>query len=118
MSISFHLHQLHVICDNNVNLLKIIVTILLLTNVYYSKVNFEHGSLSLAEIKSRTKMKFKTFLIFCTYVLVMLIPWVTSVRIHYIHWNASSPIFRDPGSSHVIEIRGGRRDQPWDYEQV
>jgi hypothetical protein len=40
------------------------------------------------------------------------------VRIHYIHWNATSPIFRDPSSSHVIEIRGGRRDQPWDYEQV
>ena len=50
--------------------------------------------------------------------LLSILKSASSVRIHYIHWNSSSPIFRDPSSSHVIEIRGGRRDQPWDYEQV
>ena len=68
-------------------------------------------------LKRKLKMKNYSYLLLLTYVLVS-ISQVSSVRIHYIHWNSSSPIFRDPSSSHVIEIRGGRRDQPWDYEQV
>lgn len=70
-------------------------------------------------LKFEPKMKKYSNLLLLTSVFVSIsISRVSSVRIHYIHWNSSSPIFRDPSSSHVIEIRGGRRDQPWDYEQV
>merc|ERR1712045_204535 len=54
------------------------------------------------------------------YSCVLLYAWLvapsSTVRIHYLHWNSSNPIFRIDNTDHILDVNQG--NLPWEYDQV
>lgn len=52
--------------------------------------------------------------------VVLLYTWLvntsSTVRIHYLHWNSSNPIFRIDNTDHIVDVNQG--NQAWEYDQV
>jgi len=54
------------------------------------------------------------------YSCVVLYTWLvhpsSTVRIHYLHWNSSNPMFRIDNTDHIVDVNQG--NLPWEYDQV
>merc|ERR1712045_572942 len=54
------------------------------------------------------------------YSCVLLYAWLvapsSTVRIHYLHWNSSNPIFRIDNTDHIVDVNQG--NLPWEYDQL
>jgi len=53
--------------------------------------------------------------IFCL-LLNLLVSCVDAVRVHYLHWNSSNPIFRIDNTDHIMDVNQG--NLPWEYDQL
>merc|ERR1719211_114359 len=53
-------------------------------------------------------------------LVVVLLPLLTrqaaAVRVHYLHWNSSNPIFRIDNTDHIADVNQG--NLPWEYDQL
>ena len=49
-------------------------------------------------------------------LVVMVAPITDSTRVHYIHWNASNPIFRIDNTDHIFDVNAG--NLPGEYDQA
>ena len=48
--------------------------------------------------------------------LAVVVPVTDSTRVHYIHWNASNPIFRIDNTDHIFDVNAG--NLPGEYDQA
>ena len=49
-------------------------------------------------------------------VVAVVAPVTDSTRVHYIHWNASNPIFRIDNTDHIFDVNAG--NLPGEYDQA
>ena len=49
-------------------------------------------------------------------LLLLLCSSVQATKVHYIHWNASNPIFRIDNTDHIFDVNGG--NLPGEYDQA
>lgn len=49
-------------------------------------------------------------------MLGYLVHYSATVRVHYLHWNSSNPIFRIDNTDHILDVNQG--NMPWEYDQV
>jgi len=53
-------------------------------------------------------------------LVVVLLPLLTrqaaAVRVHYLHWNSSNPIFRIDNTDHIVDVNQG--NLPFEYDQL
>jgi len=53
--------------------------------------------------------------IFCL-LINLLVPCTNAVRVHYLHWNSTNPIFRIDNTDHIMDVNQG--NLPWEYDQL
>lgn len=49
-------------------------------------------------------------------ILLMVLTTKASVRVHYLHWNTSNPIFRIDNTDHIVDVN--QDNLPWEYDQL
>ena len=60
-------------------------------------------------------MELPVEVIFCL-LINLLVSCVDSVRVHYLHWNSTNPIFRIDNTDHIMDVNQG--NLPWEYDQL
>jgi len=48
--------------------------------------------------------------------LLIVFPAKASVRVHYLHWNSSNPVFRIDNTDHIVDVN--QDNLPWEYDQL
>jgi len=49
-------------------------------------------------------------------LMSLLMSGVDGVRVHYLHWNSTNPIFRIDNTDHIMDVNQG--NLPWEYDQL
>lgn len=48
--------------------------------------------------------------------MLIVLPAKASVRVHYLHWNSSNPVFRIDNTDHIVDVN--QDSLPWEYDQL
>jgi len=60
-------------------------------------------------------MELPVQVIFCVLIHILM-SGVDAVRVHYLHWNSTNPIFRIDNTDHIMDVNQG--NLPWEYDQL